>query len=106
MSKNAQNSIVKANVKLKYNYTITNNMAKPRTPRAEARAITEGKEKPHHIGKKSKEVLIQEIWSLDNTKEAFRKGDHYTKRKALVQELRGKYGLEYSMQLWRKTHKP
>ena len=81
-------------------------MAKPRTPREEARAITEGKEKPHHIGPKSKEVLIQEIWSLDNTKEAFRKGDHYTKRKALVQELKGKFGIDYTIDEWRKTHKP
>ena len=43
-----------------------------KTPREQAKDISEGKEKPHHIGKKSGAVLQQEYFSLINIKEAFR----------------------------------
>ena len=43
-----------------------------KSPREESKEISEGKEKPHHIGKKSTAVLQQEFFSLINTKEAFR----------------------------------
>jgi hypothetical protein len=43
--------------------------------REQARRISEGLDEPHHIGPKTREVLIQEIYSLFNTKEAFRKPD-------------------------------
>ena len=78
----------------------------PRTPREEAEDITAGRTPPHHIGTKSKEVLIQEIWSLDNTKEAFRKSGHDELRKSLVNDLQTRFGLTYSGSLWRQTHKP
>ena len=37
---------------------------KTTSPREEARAITEGEEKPHHIGKKTNAVLQQEFYQL------------------------------------------
>ncbi len=45
---------------------------KKKTPREQAKDISEGKEKPHHIGTKNVAVLQQEYFSLINTKEAFR----------------------------------
>lgn len=45
------------------------------TPREQAERISQGIEKPHHIGPKSREVLKQEIYSLLNTKRDFRKPD-------------------------------
>lgn len=76
-----------------------------KTPREEMEDVSTGKSEPHHIGPKSKEVLIQEIWSLDNTKPEFRKSDWYTQRKNLIYELKGKYGLDYSIDLWRSIFK-
>ena len=43
-----------------------------KSPRKEAEEISEGKEEPHHIGKKTVAVLQQEYFSLINIKEAFR----------------------------------
>ena len=43
-----------------------------KSTRSYAEHITEKKEKPHHIGKKSGAVLQQEFFSAINTKEAFR----------------------------------
>ena len=41
-------------------------------PRREAKDITSGKEKPHHIGKKTKEVKQQELIShIQNYQETF-----------------------------------
>ncbi len=45
---------------------------KKKTPREQSKDISEGKEEPHHIGKKSVAVLQQEYFSLINIKEAFR----------------------------------
>ena len=47
-------------------------MFNKKTPREHAKEISEGKEEPHHIGKKSVAVLQQEYFSLINIKEAFR----------------------------------
>lgn len=107
MSRNAASSIGKDIDKLKYNNIILPDMVfGKKTPREESEDITSGKEKPHFIGPKSKEALLQEIWSLDNTKPEFRKGYDYTKRKILVQELKAKYGVDYTIQEWTKVFKP
>jgi len=45
---------------------------KDKTPRETAKEITEEKRKPEHLGKHSPETLQQEIYSLNNTKRAFR----------------------------------
>lgn len=54
-------------------------MSRKPTPRQEAKSITDGDSKPHHIGKKSGSVLQQELFSLINTKEAFRDSNWKTK---------------------------
>jgi len=62
--------------------------------------ITQGKRKPQFIGPKSAEVIIQEIWSLLNTKEAFRQPDYKTKLQNLKARLRSKFGTGYTEELW------
>ena len=66
-----------------------------------AEQITKGKRKPEFIGPKSAEVILQEIWSLKNQKEAFRKSNWKTHLLMLKAQLRSKFGTEYSEQLWR-----
>ena len=58
-----------------------------KTPRKQAEEITEGKEKPHHIGKKSVAVLQQEYFSLINIKEAFRDDEWLAKWKDMTENL-------------------
>ena len=72
----------------------------PKTPRQEAEDISSGKDKPHHIGPKSKEVYIQEIWSLYNTKQAFRSADWQSRVNALKRELQRTHGVTYTEQEW------
>ena len=76
-----------------------------RTARQEAEDITRGKDKPHHIGPKSKEVYIQEIWSLYNTKSAFRKADWQSRVNGLKRELQREYNVTYSEQEWANIFK-
>lgn len=54
-----------------------------KTPREHAEEITENKEKPHHVGRKTNAVLQQEFMSLINTKEAFRDDEWLKKYRAL-----------------------
>ena len=49
-------------------------MSKQETPRENSKNISDGKEKPHHIGKQTSETLDTELFSLKNTKPAFRDG--------------------------------
>jgi len=79
-------------------------MAK-RTAREIAAEITGGKRKPQFIGPKSAQVIIQEIWSLKNTKEAFRKPDYKNKLQNLKASLRSLYGTGYTNELWRQIFK-
>ena len=62
------------------------------TSREFAEAISSGKIPNQHIGKKSTAVLQQELFSLINTKEAFRKQTWHMKFKA-VKELSIEYGV-------------
>ncbi len=75
------------------------------TPREEARRITEGKDKPHFIGPKTKEVLLQEWWSLWNTKPSFEKEGHKWKMQQLEKELQANYAITNPMQAWREVFK-
>ena len=52
------------------------NRSKTVTAREHAKHISEGKEEPHHIGKKTVSMLQQEFFSLVNTKEGFRDEGH------------------------------
>lgn len=79
-------------------------MAK-KSAREIAEEITAGKRKPRFIGPKSAQVIIQEIWSLKNTNEAFRKGDYKNKLQNLKARLRSLYGTGYSNELWRQIFK-
>ena len=76
-----------------------------RTPRQEAEDITSGKDKPHHIGPKSKEVYIQEIWSLYNTKDAFRSADWQSRVNNLKRGLQKAHGVSYTEQEWQNIFK-
>ncbi len=49
-------------------------MSKQESARDHAKHISDGKEEPHHLGKQTKETLDQELFSLKNTKPAFRDG--------------------------------
>ncbi len=57
------------------------------SPRTQAERITAGIDKPRFIGRMSKEVLEQMIWSMENLKEAFRKPDHELKLVEYKKEL-------------------
>ena len=80
-------------------------LGKKKTPREEAEDITAGRSKPHHIGPKSKEVLLQEWFSLWNTKPAFQKEGHKWKMQQLEKELQSKYGIKDPMAAWRGIYK-
>jgi len=60
---------------------------KYQTPKEESKQITEGKTEPHHIGEKSPEVLQQEIFSLMNTKPAFRDKEWLVKWESLSEQI-------------------
>jgi len=47
-------------------------MSKTQSAREHAKHISEGKEEPHHLGKQTSETLDMELFSLKNTKPAFR----------------------------------
>jgi len=70
-----------------------------------AEQITKGKRKPQFIGPKSRQVIIQEIWSLKNTKDAFRKSDWKTRLLNLKAQLRSLHGTDYSEKIWRDIFK-
>lgn len=57
------------------------------TAREQARRISEGLDAPHHIGKKTREVLLQEAFSLLNTKPAQRPEDFETQMLNIWNEL-------------------
>jgi len=76
-----------------------------KTAREIAQEITAGKKKPRFIGPKSAQVIIQEIWSLKNTNEAFRKSDYKNKLQNLKASLRSLYGTGYTNELWREIFK-
>lgn len=78
---------------------------RPKRPREESKEISEGKKEPRFIGPKSKEAYIQEIWSLYNTKEAFRSGDWQFKVNSLKRELEKVHGVRYSDQEWQEIFK-
>ena len=54
--------------------------------RKTAEKITEGKKEPQHLGNYSPEMVQQEVYSLQNTKPAFRAGK-WNKRFDTVKEL-------------------
>lgn len=74
-------------------------MSKQETPRQHAKAISEEKEEPHHLGKQTKETLDQELFSLKNTKPAFRDGkwkkryDYVAAAIEIIKDERTKQGL-------------
>lgn len=74
--------------------------------RKEAKDITDGKKKPHHIGPKSREMLLQEWYSLQNLKPAFRKPDHKWFIQQVEKELKDKYAIRNPMDAWQKVFKP
>jgi hypothetical protein len=63
---------------------------KEKSPREQAREISEGKKEPHHIGKHSIETLSQEIFSLDNTKPMFREKKWKEKFQEIKKIIKGK----------------
>ena len=76
-----------------------------KTLREEAEDITAGKTKPHHIGPKTKEVLLQEWFSLWNLKPAFQKSDHKWIMQQKEKELQQQYGIKDPMAAWRAIYK-
>jgi len=76
-----------------------------KTAREIAKEISENMRKPEFVGPKSKEVIIQEIWSLKNTKPAFRKPDYETRMRNFKLQLTNKFGLEYSDKMWGEIFK-
>ena len=62
-------------------------MPRKKSPRAEARDITEGKSKPHHIGSKGSAVYQQEFFSFVNVKPDFRDHNWNQKFKVLCEEI-------------------
>jgi len=76
-----------------------------KTPREQSKNISTGKSKPHFIGPKSAQVIIQEIWSLKNQKDAFRKPTYKAELDYLKAKLRSLYGQRYSDELWRQIFK-
>ena len=76
-----------------------------RTPRQEAEDISSGIDKPHFIGPKSKEAYIQEIWSLYNTKSAFRSADWQSRVNNLKRGLQKTHGVTYTEQEWANIFK-
>jgi len=45
---------------------------KKKSAREISKEISEGKKEPEHLGKYTKEIIDQELFSLENTKPAFR----------------------------------
>lgn len=74
--------------------------------REESKAITDKKTKPHFIGRKSREVLLQEWFELWNKKPAFQKPDHKWIMQQKEKELLNQYGIKDPMNEWRKVFKP
>jgi len=61
------------------------------TPREQAEAISEGEAEAHHIGKHTPETLQQELFSLMNTKPAFRNkswNDKYERVQRLIDDIK------------------
>ena len=80
-------------------------LGKKKAPREEVEDITAGKSPPHHIGPKTKEVLLQEWFSLWNLKPAFQKPDHKWIIQQVEKELLNKFGVRDAMSEWRKIFK-
>jgi len=58
---------------------------KKKTAREIAKEISEGKQEPQHLGKYTKEMIDQELFSLENTKPMFRESK-WTKRIEKIRE--------------------
>lgn len=61
-----------------------------KTPREISNEISEGKREPEHLGKHTPETLTQELFSLKNTKPAFRDKkwhEKYEKILRLINEI-------------------
>jgi len=56
------------------------------TPRETSQQISEGKKEPQHLGNYSQEMIVQEIYSLQNTKPSFRAGK-WNKRFETVKDV-------------------
>ena len=65
-------------------------------PREEAKSISKGESKPHHIGKKSGAVLQQEFFSIINTKTAFRDKKYLQKAWDLKNSMTAQQFTEFS----------
>lgn len=61
--------------------------ADPKNARKIMEGITDNKIPLGHVGPKSKEVLAQELFSLENTKPAFRKSDWDQNRHDILEEV-------------------
>ena len=76
------------------------------TPRQQSKRITDKIDPPHHIGRKSREVLLQEWFEHWNLKPAFQKPDHKWEMQQLEKQLLNEYGIKDPMDEWRKVFKP
>ena len=80
-------------------------LGRKKTPREEAEDITAGRSTPHHIGPKTKEVVLQEWFSLWNLKPAFQQPEHKWIMQQKEKELLQKYGIKDPMSAWRAIYK-
>jgi len=76
-----------------------------KTAREIATEITERIRKPQHIGKKTPQVLAQEIFSIINTKKPFRgtswRNDLFQKKRELLRN----YGIANWQAYWQRSYK-
>jgi len=70
-----------------------------------AEQITKGRQKPEHLGKKTPQVLAQEIFSILNTKEAFRGQDWKTAVFIRKKELLRDYNITKWQSVWNRNFK-
>jgi len=77
-----------------------------KTAREIAEEITGRKRKPEFLGKKTPQVLAQELFSLHNTKAAFRKPGDNEKIVSLTLELASQHGIKNWRTFWNNTHRP
>jgi len=76
-----------------------------KTAREIAAEITEGIRKPQHIGKKTPQVLAQEIFSLINTKKAFKGNSWSSELNQKKKELLSNYGVVNWKAYWQRSYK-
>ena len=76
-----------------------------KTPREQARDITEDKSEPHHIGEHTKETVTQELFSLMHTKRMFRSSKWHVRHRKIREIFEKKFSIKEQAEIEDKVKK-